>query len=65
MSPEQMLRALNEHGEDAGSNLNDGDTSPGWFGWSVTEDGILEITYTDLDNVETTRRWALSVLPEA
>jgi hypothetical protein len=43
LTPDAMLRQLDEHGMDAGSDLNDGDLM-GWFGWRVKDD-VLAVTY--------------------
>jgi hypothetical protein len=42
MTPEQMLRNLSEHGEDAASDYND--ALDGWFGWQVTGD-LITVTF--------------------
>lgn len=50
MTRDKMLRLLNEHGEDAGSDYNDGDEVHGRFGWTVTQNGdeaVLTVTYED------------------
>lgn len=46
-----FLSVLSEHGNDAGSDYNDGDLD-GWFGWHVEGD-ILTVVYTPtLENGE-------------
>lgn len=46
MSPDDILQALNEHGQDAYSDYNDGETIMGYFGWAVeTTSRLLIITY--------------------
>lgn len=65
MSPEEMLRNVGEHGEDAASDYND--SLDGWFGWSISEEsGVpqLKVTWTpadeDADAMEpVTRSWYL------
>ena len=49
LTPEQMLNVLDTHGGEAKSDLNDGEETPGWFGWSVSDDGVLTITYQPQD----------------
>ena len=44
MTRDQMLDLLHEHGEDAGSDYNDGDEVEGWFGWKVNGE-ILTVKY--------------------
>jgi hypothetical protein len=43
------LAALHSHGQDAGSDFNDGEDTPGYFGWSVELNDIgdyeLVVTY--------------------
>lgn len=62
LTPAEFLAALNTHGEEAGSDLNDGDETPGWFGWSITND-VLTATYTPSDEgiepVKQTAAWML------
>lgn len=62
LTPADFLAALNTHGEEAGSDLNDGDETPGWFGWSITND-VLTATYTpsddDVERVEQKVSWLL------
>lgn len=35
-SAEWLLHHLDDHGDDAGADFNDGDAIQGYFGWSVT-----------------------------
>lgn len=44
MTPEQMLRQLRLHGEEAGSDYNDADEVEGWLGWTVKGD-VLTVEY--------------------
>lgn len=39
MTPEEMLDAVSEYGEDAASDYNDG--LDGWFGWRITGDTLV------------------------
>lgn len=64
MTREQMIAQLSLHGEDAGSDFNDGVEPNGWFGWSIEGDR-LTVTFTpdsedDPDERPTvTREWQL------
>lgn len=68
MTPEEMLNALNDEGDNAGADYNDG--LNGWFGWDVVETRnavsgahichTLNITFTAEDGKTTvTRSWTL------
>lgn len=47
MQPQDMLRILNEAGEEAGADFNDADDVLGWFAWTVTErSGVRHLTVT-------------------
>jgi hypothetical protein len=63
MQPQDMLGTLNEYGEEAGSDFNDGDDVMGWFSWSVTGEGRtrqLTITYTPgAGGAKQTATWVL------
>jgi hypothetical protein len=63
LNAEQMLRQLNEHGQDAGSDYNDSEEVDGYFGWEVEGD-VLVVTHeisedSNRRNPEVTRRWRL------
>jgi hypothetical protein len=46
MTIDDILQTLNEHGQDAASDYNDGENVMGYFGWSVeTSARILVITF--------------------
>jgi len=76
MDAAKMLATLYDRGQEAGSDYDDSDESPGWFSWEVVRwaaaEPILTITYTpdepddDGYNAGTpvTRRWALSLIEE-
>lgn len=53
-SREDALFALNGHGQNAGADFNDGDETPGWFGWYITLNArgeyVLTISYEDVDS---------------
>ena len=57
-----MLQLLNEHGEDAASNFNDGEDVMGWFGWSINDDHILTITFNDDNGNADSAQWRLRPL---
>lgn len=71
MTPADMLKQLNSHGENAGSGYNDSDEVHGRFGWTVAPIGdtgisVLTITYEDqeYDRPPVERRWILSPIHE-
>lgn len=55
-----MLAALNTHGAEASSDYNDSDDFPGWFGWSISDDGYLTVSYrADGDDGRFISTWKL------
>jgi hypothetical protein len=51
MTRKQMIEQLKLHGEDAGSDFNDGIEPNGWFGWSIEVDKfsgnpLMTVTFT-------------------
>lgn len=49
LSAEEMLGQIHWHGQDAGSDFNDGMDNPGWFGWTIDGD-VLTATYQPCDD---------------
>jgi hypothetical protein len=59
MDARQMLAILAEHGEDAGSDYNDGEDVDGYFGWTVEGIGdapVLVVTHRPGDGGEVSSR---------
>jgi hypothetical protein len=71
MTPEEMLAALNDEGDNAGADFNDG--LGGWFGWDVIEirnsasgnliRHQLSVTFQGADGVTSTQSWTLTPAP--
>lgn len=68
MTPVEMLRQLNVHGENAGSDYNDSDAVHGRFGWTADPDvsrgtfATLTVTHEDQDvdpATPITKQWCL------
>jgi hypothetical protein len=65
VNPQEMLAALNEAGEDAGADYNDGAVVSGWLDWSVNKDGLLTITHKPGDGgPSTSASWKLIPLED-
>jgi hypothetical protein len=58
-----MLQVLNEYGEDAASDYNDGEDVMGWFGWSINDEHILTVTFRDEDGEPDSAQWRLVPIP--
>ena len=63
MTPQQMLRNLNERGDDAGSDHNDG--LDGYFGWSISDDVLTVRFEADEALSEDEHQWRLVPLDDA
>lgn len=65
INEEWFLDQLNSHGEDAGSDYNDGDDVRGWLGWSVAvENRILTIYLAvDKDDERTPKELRFKLVP--
>lgn len=57
MTPEEMITNLNEYGDSAGSEYNEG--LRGWFGWSISGN-ILTVTFEHMPGIQPEPKQAAS-----